>query len=159
MMKNDRSPGYLSFIQLSHEGRSRKVIRRVAPVSVAKYIDSKQQRSSQNGVNGAEPTSTSDIRIVRNLLLLRVIFAERILKMGKMPYRLAKGRVHFSVPSFVPETASIFFHEECWRKVALARKKGEAKHHVRDRIIDPSMDEQSTYLVKKVLSLGTWTRF
>jgi hypothetical protein len=35
--------------------------------------------------------------------------------------------VLFSVPSFVSETASIFFHEECWRKVALQRKKGEAK--------------------------------
>ena len=40
---------------------------------------------------------------------------------------MAKGKVHYSVPSFVPETASVFFHEECWRKVALERKKGEAK--------------------------------
>jgi hypothetical protein len=35
--------------------------------------------------------------------------------------------VLFSVPSFVSETASIFFHEECWKKVALERKKVEAK--------------------------------
>jgi hypothetical protein len=40
---------------------------------------------------------------------------------------LQRGKVHFSVPSVVPETASIFFHEECWRKVALQRKKGAAK--------------------------------
>ena len=46
---------------------------------------------------------------------------------GEDACRLAKGKVHYSVPCFVPETASVFFHEECWRKVALERKKGEAK--------------------------------
>jgi hypothetical protein len=46
---------------------------------------------------------------------------------GEDAYRLAKGKVHYSVPSFVPETASTFFHEECWRKVALERKKGASK--------------------------------
>ncbi len=46
---------------------------------------------------------------------------------GEDAYRLAKGKFRYSVPSFVPETASEFFHEEGWRKVALERKRGAAK--------------------------------
>jgi len=68
-----------------------------------------------------------DIRILRKPSAPPCDFCGEDFEDGEDAYRLAKGKVHFSVPSFVPETASIFFHEECWRKVALARKKGEAK--------------------------------
>jgi hypothetical protein len=61
------------------------------------------------------------------MVLLRVIFAGKIFEDREDAYRLAKGKVHFSVPSFVPETASTFFHEECWKKVALERKKGRGQ--------------------------------
>jgi hypothetical protein len=61
------------------------------------------------------------------MVLLRAIFAARVSRMERMLIVLQRGKVHYSVPSFVPETASTFFHEECWRKVVIERKKGAAK--------------------------------
>ncbi len=72
-------------------------------------------------------SGTSDIRILRKPHTPPCDFCGEDFEDGEDAYRLAKGKVHYSVPSFVPETASIFFHEECWRKVALERKKGAAK--------------------------------
>jgi len=72
-------------------------------------------------------SSTSDIRIARKPNTPPCDFCGEDFEDGEDAYRLAKGKVHYSVPSFVPETASVFFHEECWKKVALQRKKGEAK--------------------------------
>jgi hypothetical protein len=62
---------------------------------------------------------------------------------GEDAYRLAKGKVHYSVPSFAPETTSTFFHEECWKKVALKRRKGAAKQPRPERAIDPSTNANS----------------
>ena len=90
------------------------------------YIASKQV-SSYIGVNRLKASGTSDIRILRKPSAPPCDFCGEDFEDGEDAYRLAKGKVHFAVPSFVPETASIFFHEECWRKVALQRKKGEAK--------------------------------
>jgi hypothetical protein len=70
---------------------------------------------------------SSDIRISRKYVPPPCDFCGEDFEDGEDAYRLAKGKVHFSVPSFVPETASTFFHEECWKKVAHERKKGEAK--------------------------------
>jgi hypothetical protein len=76
---------------------------------------------------GLKASGVSDIRISRKYSTPPCDFCGEDFEDGEDAYRLAKGKVHYSVPSFVPETASLFFHEECWRKVALQRKRGEAK--------------------------------
>ena len=78
------------------------------------------------GQRGLKPSGTSDIRILRKPNTPLCDFCGEEFDDGEDAYRLAKGKVHYSVPSFVPETASVFFHEECWKKITLERKRGEA---------------------------------
>src|SRR3989475_10894113 len=83
--------------------------------------------AKERGQQGLTASRSPDIRILRKPNTPPCDFCGEDFEDGEDAYRLARGKVLFSVPSFVPETASIFFHEECWRKVALQRKKGEAK--------------------------------
>jgi len=70
---------------------------------------------------------TSDIRILRKPHTPPCDFCGEEFEDGEDAYRLANGKVHYSVPSFVPETSSTFFREECWKKIALKRRKGAVK--------------------------------
>src|SRR5690348_8821796 len=72
-------------------------------------------------------SATSDIRILRKPHTPPCNLCGGEFEDGEDAYRRAKDKVHYSVPSFVPETASLFFHEKCWRKIALRTKKGGAK--------------------------------
>ena len=82
-------------------------------------------------VNGLNTAGVSDIRMNRRPNTLPCDYCGRDFKDGEVAYRLAKGKVSFSVPSFVPDTASIFFHEECWNKVARESRKGLRRENAR----------------------------
>jgi hypothetical protein len=81
----------------------------------------------ERGQRELKASATSDIRILRKPHTPPCDFCGGEFEDGEDAYRLAKGKVQYSVPSFVPETASLFFHEECWKRVTVERKKGAAK--------------------------------
>jgi hypothetical protein len=83
--------------------------------------------SSQEDSSGLTASGLSDFGVPRKHGTPPCDFYGEDFEDGEDAYRLAKGKVHYSVPSFVPETASIFFHEECWKKAALERKKGRGQ--------------------------------